>query len=40
LVPADEMIVDRDLKGIPLFDLPDESVAVTEVNKIAERLGL
>lgn len=40
LVPADEMIVERDLKGIPLFDLPDESAAVTEVNKIAERLGL
>ncbi|MBP2029815.1 CO dehydrogenase maturation factor [Methanohalophilus levihalophilus] len=40
LVPADEMIVERDLRGIPLFDLPDESAAVTEVNKIAERLGL
>jgi CO dehydrogenase maturation factor len=40
LVPADEMIVERDLNGKPLFDLPDESAAVTEVNKIAERLGL
>ncbi len=40
LVPVDDMIVERDLKGIPLFDLPDESAAVTEVNKIAERLGL
>ena len=40
LVPVDDMIVERDLKGIPLFDLPYESAAVTEVNKIAERLGL
>ncbi|WP_135606822.1 AAA family ATPase [Methanococcoides sp. NM1] len=39
-VPMDSMIAERDLKGLPLFDLPDESVAVQEVGKIAEKLGL
>ncbi|KGK98584.1 ATP-binding protein [Methanococcoides methylutens] len=39
-VPMDSMIAERDLKGLPLFDLPDESVAVQEVGRIAEKLGL
>ncbi|WP_445475797.1 ATP-binding protein [Methanococcoides methylutens] len=39
-VPMDSMIAERDLKGLPLFDLPDDSVAVQEVGKIAEKLGL
>jgi CO dehydrogenase maturation factor len=37
---VDEMIVERDLAGEPLFDLPDDSVAVQEVEKIAQKLGL
>ena len=40
MIPADEMIAERDLAGEPLFDLPDESVAVQEIEKIAEKLGL
>ncbi|NPE30923.1 AAA family ATPase [Methanococcoides sp. SA1] len=39
-VPVDSVIAERDLKGIPLFDLPDDSVAVQEVDKIAKKLGL
>ena len=39
-VPMDNMIAERDLKGLPLFDLPDDSDAVQEVAKIAEKLGL
>ncbi|WP_440952090.1 nucleotide-binding protein [Methanococcoides sp. FTZ1] len=39
-VPMDSMIAERDLKGLPLFDLPDDSEAVQEVAKIAEKLGL
>jgi CO dehydrogenase maturation factor len=40
MVPVDEMIVERDLAGEPLFDLPDDSVAVQEVERIAQKLGL
>ncbi|TQD23444.1 AAA family ATPase [Methanolobus vulcani] len=40
MIPVDEMIVERDLAGEPLFDLPDDSVAVQEVEKIAQKLGL
>ncbi len=40
MIPADEMIAERDLAGEPLFDLPDESIAVQEIEKIAEKLGL
>ncbi|WMW24795.1 carbon monoxide dehydrogenase accessory protein CooC [Methanolobus sediminis] len=40
MVPVDEMIVERDLAGEPLFDLPDDSVAVQEIEKIAQKLGL
>jgi len=40
MIPVDDMIVERDLAGEPLFDLPDESVAVQEVEKIAQKLGL
>ena len=39
-VPVDEMVVERDLQGIPLFDLPDDSAAVQEVERIAKSLGL
>ncbi|MEA1984828.1 MAG: AAA family ATPase [Euryarchaeota archaeon] len=39
-VPVDRMIEERDLAGEPLFDLPDGSVAVQEVERIAKELGL
>jgi CO dehydrogenase maturation factor len=39
-VPMDSMIAERDLEGLPLFDLSDDSDAVQEVAKIAEKLGL
>ncbi|AEH60990.1 Cobyrinic acid ac-diamide synthase [Methanosalsum zhilinae DSM 4017] len=39
-VPVDEEIVNRDLVGTPLFDLPENSAALKEVNAIAKRLGL
>lgn len=40
MIPADEMIARRDLAGEPLFDLPDDSLAVQEIEKIADKLGL
>jgi CO dehydrogenase maturation factor len=40
MIPVDEMIIQRDLAGEPLFDLPDDSVAVQEIEKIAQKLGL
>ncbi len=39
-VEVDEMIQERDLVGSPLFDLPDDSVAVQEVENIAKKLKL
>lgn len=40
MVPVDEMITEKDLAGEPLFDLPDDSVAVMEIERIASKLGL
>ncbi|MDY0386449.1 MAG: AAA family ATPase [Methanolobus sp.] len=40
MIPVDEMIIERDLAGEPLFDLPDDSAAVQEIEKIAQKLGL
>lgn len=39
-VPVDKVIEERDLKGLPLFDLPDDSVAIKEINKITNDLNL
>ncbi|HJH30213.1 MAG TPA: ATP-binding protein [Methanosarcinaceae archaeon] len=39
-IKVDEMIQERDLIGSPLFDLPDDSVAVQEVENIAKKLKL
>ena len=39
-VPVDRMIEERDLAGDPLFDLPEDSIAVQEVERIAKELGL
>ncbi len=40
MIPVDDMIVERDLAGEPLSDLPDNSVAVQEIEKITQKLGL
>ncbi|MBN2110896.1 MAG: AAA family ATPase [Methanosarcinaceae archaeon] len=40
MIPVDKMIIERDLAGEPLFDLPDNSAAVQEIEKIAQKLGL
>ncbi|MFW5987536.1 MAG: AAA family ATPase [Methanohalophilus sp.] len=40
LVPTDEMIAERDLAGEALYDLPEDSKAVIEVERIAAKLGL
>ena len=39
-VPFDAALLEYDLKGLPLVDLPDSSVAVKEVEVIAKRIGL
>jgi CO dehydrogenase maturation factor len=40
MVPLDEMIVQRDLAGQPLMELPDDSPAVKEIEKISRKLNL
>jgi CO dehydrogenase maturation factor len=40
MIPVDEMVIQRDLAGEPLFNLPDNSAAVMEVERIAVKLGL
>ncbi len=40
LVPTDEKIAERDLAGETLYDLPEDSKAVIEVERIAAKLGL
>jgi CO dehydrogenase maturation factor len=40
MIPVDEMVIQRDLAGEPLFNLPDDSAAVMEVERIAVKLGL
>lgn len=40
MIPVDEMVIQRDLAGEPLFKLPDDSAAVMEVERIAVKLGL
>lgn len=39
-VEVDEMIQECDLVGSPLFDLPDDSIAVKEIENIAKKLKL
>ncbi len=39
-VPLDDQVVDFDLNGKPLFDLPDTSKAVQAVSEIASKLPL
>jgi CO dehydrogenase maturation factor len=40
MIPVDEMLIRKDLAGEPLFELPDDSAAVREIEKIAAKLGL
>ncbi len=40
MIPSDPQIEEFDLSGRPLFELPDTSVAVIEVEKIAKKLDL
>ncbi|RLG31432.1 ATP-binding protein [Methanosarcinales archaeon] len=39
-IPFDSVLADYDLDGTPLIDLPDDSEAVTEVERIAELIGI
>jgi CO dehydrogenase maturation factor len=40
MIPVDEMLIRKDLAGEPLFELPDNSAAVREIEKIAAKLDL
>ncbi len=37
-IPEDPMVIDYDLKGLPIIELPDNSIAVKATRKIIERL--
>lgn len=39
-IPLDPFIVEQDLAGKPLYDLPDEAVSVEAVTKIIKRTGI
>jgi len=40
IIPADPMVTQFDIKGKPLFELPDDSAAVTAVNAILDKLNI
>ncbi|MDD4249993.1 MAG: ATP-binding protein, partial [Methanosarcina sp.] len=40
VIPLDPKIEEMDIKGIPLFEIPDDSVAAVEIEKIVQKLGL
>ena len=40
MVPLDPKVEELDIGGIPLSELPDDSIAVREVENIAKKLGL
>jgi len=39
-IPLDPMVVEYDLAGKPLYDLPDDAVAVKAVETILNRAGI
>ncbi len=39
-IPYDDNVVDMDLKGKPLVELPDDAVAVRSADKLARALGI
>lgn len=40
VIPLDPKIEEMDIKGIPLFEITDDSVAAVEIEKIIQKLGL
>nr|AAC44653.1 NifH class IV protein homolog [Methanosarcina thermophila TM-1] len=40
VIPLDPKIEEMDIKGIPLFEIPDDSVAAVEIEKIVQKLGI
>jgi CO dehydrogenase maturation factor len=39
MIPLDPKIEEMDIKGIPLFGISDDSIAVKEVENIVQKLG-
>ena len=39
MIPLDPKIEEMDIKGIPLFEISDDSVAAVEIEKIVQKLG-
>ncbi len=39
MIPLDPKIEEMDIKGIPLFEITDDSVAAIEIEKIVQKLG-
>jgi CO dehydrogenase maturation factor len=39
MIPLDPKIEEMDIKGIPLFEIPDDSVAAVEIENIVKKLG-
>ena len=39
MIPLDPKIEEMDIKGIPLFEIPDNSAAAIEIEKIGQKLG-
>lgn len=40
MIPLDPKIEEMDIKGIPLFEISDDSVAAIEIEKIGQKLGM
>jgi len=40
MIPLDPKIEEMDIKGIPLFEIPDDSIAAVEIENIVKKLGL
>ena len=39
MIPLDHKIEEMDIKGVPLFEIPDDAAAAIEVEKIVQKLG-
>lgn len=39
MIPLDPKIEEMDIKGIPLYEITDDSVAAMEIEKIVQKLG-
>jgi CO dehydrogenase maturation factor len=39
MIPLDPKIEEMDIRGIPLFEITDDSVAAIEIEKIVQKLG-